>query len=129
MRHLSKLLAVVLVLAAGSGCKHTLEQGGPYTSVVTYDSHLTIVTSWEILDTVMQWEEDNRTSLGRYPEVGRTLDAVREKAPAAHLRAIRLVEIYDASQTDVDASAAERAVVALRALATEALSVMTEYGL
>lgn len=128
MRHLSKLLAIVLVLCAPA-CKHTLQEGGPYKSVAVYDAQLTIVTSWDILDTVMKWEETNRVALGKYPEVGRTLDAIRAKAPDAHLRAIRLVEIYEASMTTEDLTAAERAVTALRGLATEALSVMTEYGL
>jgi hypothetical protein len=128
MRHLTKLLAVAVVLLAG-GCKHTLQEGGAYTSPAVYDAELTIVTSWEILDTCMSWEEQNRAALAKHPEVYRVLDAIRAKAPAAHLRAIRLVDIYNDSLTDVDKSAAERAVVALRQLATEALSVMTEYGL
>lgn len=128
MRHFSKIIAIVLVMAGG-GCKHTLEDGGPYDSVAVYDYSLAVVTSWELLDTTMRWEEQNRTALSIYPEIGVTLDRIREHAPPAHLRAIRLVELYEASQRDDDRTAAERAVVALRGLATEALSLMTEYGL
>lgn len=119
----------MVAVLVGGGCKHTLEPGGPYSSPVVYDVELTIVTSWDILDAVMEWEDDNRLALSKYPEVGRALDAIRARAPGEHLRAIRLAEVYEATLSQEDKTAAEKATAILRSTATEALSFMTEYGI
>lgn len=129
MRHLTKLCAVLLVLLGPLGCKTTLEEPGAYNGdKLLFDSDLTITTGWTVVDTTLKWEKDNRALLSNVPEIKVACDQIRARAPGIFKAAIRARDTYAAASTAENAKELDIALTMLRALATEAATVLAENG-
>lgn len=128
MRHISKLAALMLVLLVPLGCKTRLAQGGAYTSPTLYEADLVISTSWSICDSVVRWESDNRELLAQVPEIKRAADEIRQHAPTALRAAIAARDAYEAAGTEEAGLTLDGALTGLRQVATEAMSLLSQYG-
>ena len=94
------LFAAILALAAFAiaalpGCKTTLEEGGPYSGdTLLYRAELASVGSYELMNTFVKWEHDNRELLSSHPEIKLAADRVRADYPKAKAGLDAAIEIY-----------------------------------
>lgn len=125
MRHITKLAGVIMcIVAAGCG---TLEPGGAHEgNKVLYDADLTITTSWQVIDSVLLWEKENREALAGVPEIKEACDVIRSEAPSAFKHAVAMRDAYAAGGSELDLDAA---LTVLRGIATQAALILKEQGL
>lgn len=129
MRHITKLCAVLLVLLAPLGCKTTLETPGAYNGdPILYDADLTITTAFAVVDSTLKWEKDNRALLSSVPEIKEACDQLRQRGPGIFKAALRSRDTYAEATTPENANELDIALTMLRALATEAATVIAENG-
>ncbi|AWI10323.1 hypothetical protein [Ereboglobus luteus] len=77
------------------GCKTTLEEGGPYKGdTLLYRAELASVTSYELMNTFVKWEHDNRNLLSTHPEIKVAADRVRTEYPKVKAGLDAAIEVY-----------------------------------
>lgn len=89
------IAATSFALVACSGCKTTLQSGGPYgDDTLLYRAELTSVSSYQLVDSFLKWENDNRELLSAYPEIKKSADFLRENFPKAKMALDAAIEVY-----------------------------------
>lgn len=113
-------LATVLVIAP-TGCG-TLDQNGPYqANKVLYDADLAISSGYDLMQTFVLWEYQNRKSVPL--EVTKAADNVRKNARSWILTAIALRDSYKVNPSDANKEALQQAISTI----TTALAEATKY--
>jgi hypothetical protein len=118
------LLVIGALLAFGvTGCR-SLAPGGPYEGdKVVFQAETTITTSYELVDTFLAWEKENRTTLAKWPEIRQAADAMRVAYPGYHKSAIALLEAYKSNPGGDDAQL-QRVLALLRTALLQAANHM-----
>ena len=130
MRHLSKLIACMLVLIGPLGCKTQLETPGVYNGDrVLYDADLTITTAFTLIDSVLLWESNNRELLSAIPEIRKACDKIRIKAPPVLQAAINARDAYSENRTTENRLTLDGALSLARSVATDAAAILQDHGL
>jgi hypothetical protein len=128
MRHITKLIACILVLCGPIGCKTSLEPGSYLGDQLLFDADTTLTTSFAIVDATLKWERDNRELLSSIPEIKQICDTIRAKAPAAFKAAFKARDAYEQSSTQANATTLDITLTTIRALANEASSLLTTFA-
>lgn len=119
MKTLSGSILLVSLIAL-VGCAQLNKQGTYGGDYVLYHADQTIVTSFEILDTFLRWEYENREALKEMPEIKEGANAIRAEARFALEQAILFRDLYALSKTDENKSKLTKATDALELLLTMA---------
>jgi len=122
------LLALVALLTIGAlapGCTRSLDPAGVYAGDdVLHTTELTITTSYEVVQTFVTWEKENRAALAQYPELTKAADAMRSGAPQWFKSAHALRDAYAADPSPENRDQLQTSLRLLRAALTEAASYM-----
>jgi len=119
---------LALLLCAGllvSGCK-SLAPGGAYNGdKVLFEAETSIVTSYELVNTFLKWEHENRDLLSKWPDIKKSADKMRVGFPQWYRTANALRDAY-ASNPDSDSQARlNQSLTLLRAALNEAAIYMS----
>lgn len=123
MRYALPLLLPILLL---TGCQTTLAPDGVYDGdVAIYNAENTIVQSYALMDTFLQWEYDNRESLSSMPEIKQAADHIRENGERWISSAQALVDVYKANPTKENQISLNSSISVIRVALEEAAKYMT----
>lgn len=116
---------VVAALSFGAvGCR-TLEPGGVYNGdKVLFEAETTIVTSYDLVNTFLKWEQENRAVLQTWPEIKKYADKLRTDYPHWHRTAVVIRDAYALAPNETQAAHLQKSLVLLRAALTEASGYM-----
>lgn len=121
------LMAVAMILTTGlqTGCQTKLEPGGKYQGdTLLYNADRAITGAYDILDTFVTWEYQNRAALASQPEITKAADAVRANAKQWIRSAVHMREVYASNPTPENRKTLENAIAVLRQAMTEATNYL-----
>jgi hypothetical protein len=112
------VMGVMGVMLCGCG---TLDPAGAYKGdKVLYDADTTIASSYEVINSFLLWEHNNRVALGSMPEVTAYADTLRKQSPRWFNSAIVLRDTYANVPNDGTRDALTSAIAVLRQAMGEA---------
>lgn len=117
------LLCGALALGA-TGCRNLAPDGVYKGDKVLLEAEAAIVTSYELVDTFLKWEKDNRALLAQWPEIKKGADSLRRQFPAWHRTANNLRDVYVANPSGTNAQNLSKALALLRTALAEAAMYM-----
>lgn len=120
------VLALVVLVAVG--CR-SLAPGGVYDGdKLLYESEVTIVTSYNLVDAYLKWEADNEVLLRKWPEIHQSAQKLRTEFPQWYNSANALHDAYEATRDVETGKKLATTVALLRAALNEAALYMVRAG-
>jgi hypothetical protein len=125
---ISQLFFTIIVAAftcvGCSGCRN-LEAGGVYDEdQALYNAELSIVTSYEVIDTFVKWEETHRAALKPWPEITKAADHIRVNAKQWFATANAARDAYVGDPSEQNRDNLLKALAVIRVALTEASGYM-----
>jgi hypothetical protein len=115
------LLTLSLLPMAETGCKTRLAPGVAQPNVPLYNTDLSIVTTKNVIQNFLQWEQTNRPLIQpKYPEITKYAIQLSNDAPRWLQSAVALRDAYNSNPTAANKSAFDTAMSVLTAAMGEA---------
>ena len=119
------VLAMLFILP-NQGCRK-LEPGGVYNGdQILYEAELATVTSYDLIQTYVKWEADNRAAVAKWPEIKKSADYMRANAEKWFDTANALHDAYKADPSQENRDKLKTALDVLRAAMIEATKYMAK---
>jgi hypothetical protein len=118
--------AGVLGLVGCTGCATQLAPQGVYQGdTVLYRAELASVSSYQLVDTFLKWEYDNRALLSTHPEIKQAADFLRVNYPSAKTNLDAAIEKYRVLATPENKALAESWLAKVQEYARTVANYMT----
>ncbi len=125
----NSLLITILVSVFGMGCMTHLSPTGLYKGdKLVYQAELAIPASYNVVNSFLIFEENNRAALKGWPEIKKFADGVRKTYPAAEQAAVASLAIYKASPNSDEAAKLNASLNVLKAALVGASAYMVQVG-
>lgn len=117
-------LLVGVTMTAAVGCR-SLAPGGVYDGdKLLFESETTIVTSYDLVDTFLKWEQDNEQLLSKWPGIHKGAVKMRQDFPHWYNSANALHDAYEQTRDVETGKQLATTLALLRAALNEAAGYM-----
>ena len=126
---IASFISIATLALALSGCATTLNPQGIYRGdKVMYQAELAIPATYNVVNSFLIFEENNRAALSGWPEVKKFADGIRKTYPSAEATAHVMLNAYKANPNPGNAENLTKALDVLRAALTGASAYMVQIG-
>lgn len=121
------LLCIAAILATTQcGCRSLAPDGVYQGDKFLAQTEATITTSYQVVNTFLTWENDNRLWLASWPGITDAADKLRDDFPNWYRTANVMRDVYVAAPSGDSAANLEKSIALLRAALVEATTYMTQ---